>query len=52
MNSLTAVVHQLKNERLRAQREIHRIDSALSALGGPSSQQGRGRGMSAAVSSG
>jgi hypothetical protein len=33
MGSLTNVVHQLRKERDRAQREVHRINAALAALG-------------------
>ena len=36
MASLTNVVQQLRKERDRAQREVHRIDAALAALGNPS----------------
>jgi hypothetical protein len=32
MGNLTDVVHQLREERDRAQREVHRIDAALAAL--------------------
>jgi hypothetical protein len=41
---LTAVVHQLKKARVRAQSEVQRIDAALSALGSLNvngSQRGR-----------
>jgi hypothetical protein len=33
MGSLSVVVQQLRKERERAQREVHRIDAALAALG-------------------
>ena len=33
MGSLTDVVRQLRRERERAQKEVHRIDGALAALG-------------------
>ena len=33
MGSLTDVVQQLRKERERAEREVHRIDAALAALG-------------------
>src|ERR1035441_3146343 len=33
MGSLTVVVQQLRKERDRAQKEVHRIDAALAALG-------------------
>ncbi len=36
MGSLSVVVQQLRKERERAQREVHRIDAALAALGNPS----------------
>src|SRR5260370_12921857 len=51
MNSLTTVVQQLRKERERAQREVHRIDAALTALGNLSvngSKHGR-RTLSAAA---
>jgi hypothetical protein len=32
MNNLTAVVHQLKEAQVEAQREVNRIKAALSAL--------------------
>src|SRR5260370_20407599 len=51
MNSLTTVVQQLRKERERAQREVHGIDAALTALGSLSvngSKRGR-RTLSAAA---
>jgi len=33
MGSMTNVVQQLRKERQRAQKEVHRIDAALAALG-------------------
>jgi hypothetical protein len=36
MGNLSVVVRQLRTERERAQKEVHRIDAALSALGSPS----------------
>ena len=33
MGNLSAVVQQLRKERERAQKEVHRIDAALTALG-------------------
>jgi hypothetical protein len=33
MGSMTNVVQQLRKERDRAQREVHRIDASLAALG-------------------
>jgi hypothetical protein len=33
MGNLSAVVQQLRRERERAQKEVHRIDAALTALG-------------------
>jgi hypothetical protein len=51
MGNLSVVVQQLRTERERAQREVHRIDAALAALGSPSSNgSNRGRhSMSAAA---
>lgn len=51
MGNLSVVVRQLKTERERAQKEVLRIDAALSALGSPSSNGSkRGRpSMSAAA---
>jgi hypothetical protein len=36
MGNLSDVVQQLRKERERAQKEVHRIDAALTALGNPS----------------
>jgi hypothetical protein len=47
MGTLSAVVQQLKRERERAQKEVQRLDAALAALGGVSSN-GASRTMSAA----
>ena len=47
MGSLTVVVQQLRKERERAQKEVHRIDAALAALGNPSVNVAK-RGISAA----
>lgn len=44
MGNLSVVVRQLRTERERAQKEVHRIDAALSALGSPGSNgSNRGR---------
>jgi len=47
MNHMSGVVQQLKMERERAQKQVQRIDEALAALGGGSSN-GSSRKMSAA----
>jgi hypothetical protein len=47
MESMSAVVQQLKKERERAQKQVQRIDAALAALGSVSSN-GASRTMSAA----
>ncbi len=45
---MSGVVQQLKKERERAQRQVQRIDEAIAALGGISSN-GTSRAMSAAA---
>ena len=47
MKHMSRVVQQLKKERERAQRQVQRIDEAIAALGGVSSN-GTSRKMSAA----
>jgi len=37
MGTMSGVVQQLKRERDRAQKEVQRLDAALAALGGVSS---------------
>ena len=52
MGDLSAVVQQLRKERDRAQKEVRRIDAALTALGSLSGVNGSKRGrhtMSAAA---
>jgi hypothetical protein len=49
MGSLTDVVQQLRKERDRAQKEVHRIDAALAALGNLSVNGAKSRTFSAAT---
>ena len=49
MGSLTDVVQQLRKERERAEREVHRIDAALAALGSLSVNGAKPRKLSASA---
>ena len=49
MTHMFGVVQQLKRERERAQKEVQRIDAALTALGSISSNGASGHTMSAAA---
>jgi hypothetical protein len=49
MGNLSVVVQQLRNERERAQKEVHRIDAALAALGNLGVNGARPRTLSASA---